>query len=811
MERKRMAVTQILKSSSLSVAIAATMFLAAVPVSAPRASIRNAEDLMVVDCLLPGQVRKLGKVSTYMSARRPIRTIQSDCEIRGGEFVAYDRANYETALKVWMGQAESGDAEAQNYVGEIYDKGLGTAPDPARAAGWYEKAAAQGLKRAKINLGYLYEQGLGVTKDMTRALNLYREASGLTGDDLIYASTMTAAVSARETEIAGLRQDIEQQKAAAAALRAENERLKGEIGERKRAVESAQAELQQTREQLAAKQAELGAASPDLVALNDKLAREQERIELERAKLEQDQQRFNVARAADQKRLAELRAEESALDAKVRSGGAEAAAASGELKRVRVAASDLALELDAALGRMNSLEAALKEKDAQLKAELERFDAERKQMQSAVAASREDRELLLLLEQQLTAKQREVVRQRAQITALEQHVGGGVAGSAVPVLAGSGPMVEILEPALTVTRGRTAALAPKGEQTEVVGKVIARAGVQSVLINGTSVTVGGDGMFRARMPVAAEGTNVAVTAVDRTGARSGVEFLLLPSASAAASGGIAQRAAPGGVKLGNYHAIVIGNNQYTDYPALSSASNDADKVAGVLARRYGFTTTLLKNANRFEILSALNAKREALGPDDNLVVYFAGHGEIDAGTKQGYWVPADGRRSTPNSWLSNRAISDILNTMNAKHVMVVADSCYSGAMTRAAVPTFSSAMPDKAWGQWVKAMSQSRSRTALTSGGLAPVPDTGRGNNSHFALALIAALEDNAQLLEGQRLFREVSSSLALAAAESSLVQFPEYAPIQFAGHEAGEFFFQPKASGLALAGGVAGAAQAAP
>ena len=73
--------------------------------------------MMIVDCLLPGQVRKLGKVSTYMSARRPIRTIQSDCEIRGGEFVAYDRANYETALKVWMGQAESGDAEAQNYVG----------------------------------------------------------------------------------------------------------------------------------------------------------------------------------------------------------------------------------------------------------------------------------------------------------------------------------------------------------------------------------------------------------------------------------------------------------------------------------------------------------------------------------------------------------------------------------------------------------------------------------------------------------------------------------------------------------------------
>ncbi|HQW80910.1 MAG TPA: caspase family protein [Pseudomonadota bacterium] len=803
-----MAVSNTLHAYALSVAIAATMVLVALPVNAPRASIRNAEDMMIVDCLLPGTVRKLGKMSTYMSARRPIRTIQSDCEIRGGEYVAYDRANYETALKVWMAQAESGDAEAQNYVGEIYDKGLGIAPDPTRAAPWYEKAAAQGLKRAKINLGYLYEQGLGVPKDMTHALNLYRDASGLIGDDLVYASTMTAAVSAKEGEIAGLRQDIEQQKAAADRLRTENEKLKSELGSRKHAVETAQVELQKARDELAAKQSQLGAATPDMIALNDKLAREQERIELERAKLEQDQRRHAAQRDADQKRLTDLRAQETTLDAQVRRGGADAAKATAELKRVRAAASDLALELDAAIGRMTTLETALKQKDAQIKSELEKFDAERKQMQSAVAASKEDRELLLLLEQQLTSKQREVVRQRAQISALEQRVGGP--GSAA-ILAGNGPMVEILEPALTVTRGRTAALAPRGDQTEVVGKVIARGGLQSLLINGTAVTVGADGLFRARMPVDADGTNVSVTAVDQTGSRSGIEFLLLPSDVIAGSSGGVQRAIPGGVKLGRYHAVVIGNNQYADYPALGSAANDADKVAAVLSRRYGFTTTLLKNANRFEILSALNAKREALGPDDNLVVYFAGHGEIDAATKQGYWIPADGRQNAPASWLSNRAISDILNTMNAKHVLVVADSCYSGAMTRAAVPTFSSAMPDKAWSQWVKTMSQSRSRTALTSGGLAPVPDTGRGNNSHFALALIAALEDNAQLLEGQRLFREVSSSLALAAAESSLVQIPEYAPIQFAGHEAGEFFFQPKAGAVATTVSFGDHAHAAP
>src|SRR5262249_49419554 len=115
---------------------------------------RNPEDLLIVDCLLPGQMRKLGKSATFMGARRPIRTTQADCETRGGEYVASDRANYQTALKVWMAQAELGDAEAQNYVGEIYLKGLGTDPDYAKSAEWFDKAAAQGSRRARINLGY---------------------------------------------------------------------------------------------------------------------------------------------------------------------------------------------------------------------------------------------------------------------------------------------------------------------------------------------------------------------------------------------------------------------------------------------------------------------------------------------------------------------------------------------------------------------------------------------------------------------------------------------------------------------------------
>lgn len=155
--------------------------------SAVEGATQTLSDLQVVDCLLPGQVRKLGN-STYLTPRRPTQTTAADCRIRGGEYVAYDRADYKTALNVWMETAESGDAEAQVNVGQIFERGLGGEPNYEAAVVWYKKAAEQGNARAQFNLGTLYEQGLGVEKSKLVALNYYRQAWGLAEDNVIYQS-----------------------------------------------------------------------------------------------------------------------------------------------------------------------------------------------------------------------------------------------------------------------------------------------------------------------------------------------------------------------------------------------------------------------------------------------------------------------------------------------------------------------------------------------------------------------------------------------------------------------------------------------
>ena len=189
-------------------------------------------DLEIVDCLLPGQVRQLGN-SSFLMPRRPIRTTTAECSIRGGEFVAYDRADLKSALHVWLQTAEGGDPEAQTNLGEIYERGLGVEPDYAAAVSWYQKAADKNYSRALFNLGTMYEQGLGVPQDNLKALNLYRQAWGVPADNIIYASAaqreteelrkqLEEAISERDTQLGLLQkqlQDLQEQLAKKSAPR----------------------------------------------------------------------------------------------------------------------------------------------------------------------------------------------------------------------------------------------------------------------------------------------------------------------------------------------------------------------------------------------------------------------------------------------------------------------------------------------------------------------------------------------------------------------------------------------------------------
>jgi uncharacterized protein len=502
-------------------------------------------DLEIVDCLLPGQVRQLGN-SSFLSQRRPIRTTASECSIRGGEYVAYDRADLASALRIWMQTAEGGDPEAQTNVGEIYERGMGVEPDYAAAAQWYQKAADKGYSRAMFNLGTLYEQGLGVEQDGLKALNLYRQAWGVPADNIIFAS---------------------------AAQREQDELRK------------------QLDEAIADKEAQIGLLQKQLKDLQDKLAKQP--------------------------------AGEKTADA-------------GSNKEVE----------------------ALKKWISQLETE-RRKSTER--------------------------------------------------------LAG-------------IPKTRT----PSGT-TQL--------------------------------------TPIPPTADERTLA---------------------------GMNFGRYYAIVIGNQNYQSLESLQTPKYDAARAARILADKYGFTVQILEDANDITMLKTINDLNTVLKPDDNVLIYYAGHGaRLKSGKiESGYWLPVNADAPPEDRfWVPNEQITGHLGRLVAKRVLVVADSCYAGLLSTDPSYLF---LNDKVSysKEYIKFKLPKRARLLLSSGGDKPVLDEGSGGNSVFARAFLDELEANQGILSSPELFSRVRKRVEVAASHNKFVQTPEFKSIKGAGHEVGDFFFVPRSKG---------------
>lgn len=90
---------------------------------------------------------------------------------------AYQRKDYANALALWLPLAQQRHSLAQYNIAYMYQKGLGTPPDAAKACAWFSQAAALGDTAAVVALGHCYATGQGAPQDLTQAANLYQLAA----------------------------------------------------------------------------------------------------------------------------------------------------------------------------------------------------------------------------------------------------------------------------------------------------------------------------------------------------------------------------------------------------------------------------------------------------------------------------------------------------------------------------------------------------------------------------------------------------------------------------------------------------------
>lgn len=354
--------------------------------------------------------------------------------------------------------------------------------------------------------------------------------------------------------------------------------------------------------------------------------------------------------------------------------------------------------------------------------------------------------------------------------------------------------IDLVEPVIVVpTPGQdgaapTVPLRGQGERREIRGKVSSDAGLRQLTFNNKPLAVDSQGLFRAEIDLSQGSSDARFTATDRQGAQAMLNFRAVPG-----SGASALTKLDHGLPNTRYHALLIANQSYRHWPRLNNPLNDVQDLKRMLEQRYDFQVTVLADATRRDMFAAFNALRARLKPEDNLLVFYAGHGDLEESTQRGYWVPVDGERGNRSNWMSVVDVTDQINALGVRQVLVVADSCYSGTMARTALPVADADLVGERHWDALRAISQLRARVALTSGGLEPVVDGGAGRNSLFASSLLEVLEAVNEPIETRRLFDALAARFSLRAQRLKVQQKPLYAPIRFAGHEAGDFIFVPR------------------
>jgi peptidoglycan hydrolase CwlO-like protein len=782
----------------------------------------NPDAYEIVDCLLPGQIRQLGTMTTYVTERRPVRTTKEDCAIRGGEYVVADRADYRSALKIWLGEAEKGSAEAQYYAGTIYERGQGAAtPDYPQAATWYRKSADQGDKRAAIALGRLYEQGLGVAKDPAEAFRWYAKASDLRSAVLsnltvkpITDPQAVARLHDLEKTVAAKDQEIQKLSRDLTNVKREMDTVLRDLNDRTTEAQQARVKVRQQEEQVRSLEKDLAAlkAKPDAAP--------------QVAALERQLQEMKATTQADARRLAERDAEVARLQSRIGNLQKNAeriqvleetvARKDAETQQLRTQLTTADLELNRLNGQVaerqrQAQEAERKNDDTQrryqqARAELEQLRA--KPDQSAAIASYE--ETVRNLQQDMGKAKREHDQRQQEIVQLQQKIAlleadaskqaDALQIASVVDLGFEGPSLDIIDPPLARTRGiqvsTDQAVIPvgMGSSRSITGRVLAPAGLRSLTVNGQAVKPTDEGIFTAVLPPMRSKIDeiaVQILAVDMQNKRATMKFSLKARGGAKVIPSTPTQELTG---FGRYHALVIGNDHYTHWPQLMNAIADASAVAKVLETNYGFQVTLLKDATRGQIMKALNQYRKMLTEKDNLLIYYAGHGHLEQGIDRGYWIPVDAEVTDNSEWLLLPGVTDMLQLMSAKHVLVVADSCFSGKLTRSSLAQLKPGLTEDARIDLLKTLSQKRVRTAMTSGGVKPVLDAGGSGHSVFADAFLDILEENMTVLEAERLFWAVRTRVVSMSQKLNTEQIPTYDPIHMAGHESlGDFIFVPQ------------------
>ena len=336
------------------------------------------------------------------------------------------------------------------------------------------------------------------------------------------------------------------------------------------------------------------------------------------------------------------------------------------------------------------------------------------------------------------------------------------------------PVITVTEP--SVKRGLE--IVTVGTDILVRGTAQDPSGLKAVTINGQLVFSQADGNFWGNM-VLKEGINkIIVKATDGAGNSAEQSFNIEKKANVAASDIV-----PVTTKEGKNYCLLIGAQNYNDLsiPSLENPIQDAVRLKLILKKDYDFeegTIFNLFNPSANDVKRQLLELTTVIQPEDNLLIFYAGHGIWVEKEKKGYWLLVDAKRDDSTTWLQNKDVLNLIAKLPSRHTLLITDACFSGGV-------FKTRSIGKNTPAALKTIDEKISRVAITSGNDTEVPD-----ESVFMKYLVKALTDNKEkYLTAQKMFINQIMEAVMTETKTE----PRYGTLELAGHIGGDYIFAKK------------------
>jgi hypothetical protein len=193
------------------------------------------------------------------------------------------------------------------------------------------------------------------------------------------------------------------------------------------------------------------------------------------------------------------------------------------------------------------------------------------------------------------------------------------------------------------------------------------------------------------------------------------------------------------------YALLFATDQYDNWPDLVNPVDDARSIAKVLKEKYGFEIEIVENPNLDDVFNKLaEYGHKKFKPQDQLMIFFAGHGYFDENFGEGFVVAKNSLQNdnAKTTYISHNRLRGVVSNIPSEHIFLAMDVCFGGTFDPVVARTRGVEPEEASDTEFLARKLSRRTRKYLTSGGKEYVSDGIPGKHSPFTLKLLQALTD---------------------------------------------------------------------